>query len=56
MTRAAVPILSTLLFTVIVPGTVAVYVPMLLIGGFRRPTDGLLTWLGSILIMIGAAI
>lgn len=56
MRRASIPILNTVIFTVVVPGTVAVYIPMLLVGGFRRPTDGLLTWVGCVVIVIGAAI
>ena len=50
------PILNTVIFTVLVPGTVAVYVPMVLVGGFRAPANGLLTWLGVLVTPIGAAI
>jgi protein-S-isoprenylcysteine O-methyltransferase Ste14 len=56
MTRALGPMLQTLLFTIVVPGTVGVYVPSLLIGGFTRPEPRLVTWLGSVVIAIGAAI
>jgi protein-S-isoprenylcysteine O-methyltransferase Ste14 len=45
-----------LIFTVIVPGTVAVYVPLLLIGGFTKPEPGPLTWLGAVATALGAAI
>ncbi len=54
--NAAGPIIKTLIFTIFVPGTVAVYVPSLLVGGFRRPQGGLLTWIGSLVIAMGAAI
>lgn len=53
--NSAGPIVKTLIFTVLVPGTVAVYVPMLLIGGFTKPESGPLTWLGAVIIVLGAA-
>ena len=56
MTRALGPILKTLLFTIVVPGTVAVLVPSWLVGGFVRPAPGPLTWLGVLIILLGAAI
>jgi protein-S-isoprenylcysteine O-methyltransferase Ste14 len=56
MTRAIGPILSTILFTIIVPGTVAVLVPSWLVGGFTRPESGPLTWLGLLIAAVGAAI
>jgi protein-S-isoprenylcysteine O-methyltransferase Ste14 len=56
MTRALGPILKTTLFTIVVPGTVAGYVPYRLTGGFVWPGGGLQTWLGVMLIALGAAI
>lgn len=56
MNRAVGPILKTILFTILVPGTVAVYVPMRLVGGYSRLLGGLLTWIGAVCIIIGAAI
>lgn len=53
---AALPILSTVIFTIFVPGTVAGYIPMRLLGGFSRPENGLLPWLGAMITLIGAAI
>ena len=46
---------KNLLFTVLVPGTVAVYVPLLLASG--RPTaDGYTQLLGVVLLVVGASI
>lgn len=56
MSRTIVPILNTILFTIVVPGTVAVYVPFRLIGGFAKHTSGPLMWLGVVCIVLGAAI
>ncbi len=56
MSRALGPILKTTLFTIVVPGTVAGYVPYRLAGGFVWPGGGLQTWLGVMLIALGAAI
>ena len=56
MRKTFVPILNTVIFTVLVPGTVAVYVPIILVGGFRTPASGLLTWFGAVVTAIGAAI
>jgi protein-S-isoprenylcysteine O-methyltransferase Ste14 len=50
------PILNTAIFTVIVPGTVAILIPRWLVGGFVQPENGLLAWLGSILFVVGAAV
>lgn len=54
--KSAGPIIKTLIFTIFVPGTVAVYVPSLLVGGFRRPESGLLTWIGALVAGLGAAV
>jgi protein-S-isoprenylcysteine O-methyltransferase Ste14 len=56
MTRAVGPILKTILFTIAVPGTVAVLVPSWIVGGFTKPEIGLLTWLGVLITSVGAAI
>lgn len=56
MTRALAPILKTIVFTIFVPGTVAVLVPWWIAGGFRNPGGGFLTWVGIIVTAAGAAI
>lgn len=56
MARATGPILNTAIFTVLVPGTVAVMIPRWLLGGFSRPQDGVLTWLGALAVVVGSAI
>src|SRR5579871_2885106 len=56
MTSAVAPVLKTVLFTIVVPGTVAVYIPMRLVGGYSRPQPGLLTWVGVMCTVVGAAI
>jgi protein-S-isoprenylcysteine O-methyltransferase Ste14 len=49
-------ILNTLLFTIFVPGTVAILIPRWLLGGFTRLPGGVLTGIGGIVFLIGAAI
>ena len=56
MNRAVGPILNTILFTLLVPGTVAILIPRWLLGGFFRPSNGPLTWLGAAISVSGAAI
>ena len=56
MPRRFWPILNTLLFTIFVPGTVAILIPRWLIGGFAKPASGALTWIGAVVFLIGAAI
>jgi protein-S-isoprenylcysteine O-methyltransferase Ste14 len=56
MMHALRPILQTILFTIFVPGTVAVLVPRWLLGGFSTPEGGPLTWLGALIVVAGAAI
>lgn len=56
MPRRFWPILNTLLFTIFVPGTVAILIPRCLLGGFTKPPSGAVTWLGVITFLIGAAI
>ena len=46
---------KNLLFTVLVPGTVAVYVPLLTVGS-RSPASGTLFVIGLALLVVGAAI
>ena len=56
MKRAIGPILKTILFTILVPGTVAVLIPSWLLDGFQRPVQGPMTWLGVLIALVGAAI
>jgi protein-S-isoprenylcysteine O-methyltransferase Ste14 len=56
MPRRFWPIVNTLLFTLVVPGTVAILIPSWLVGGFRRPPADVLSWIGGIAFLIGAAI
>lgn len=56
MTRAFGPIVKTTLFTIFVPGTVAVLIPRWLLGGYPRLALGPLTWLGVLITLVGAAI
>jgi protein-S-isoprenylcysteine O-methyltransferase Ste14 len=50
------PIVNTIVFSVLVPGTVAVLVPRWLIGGFYVPKNALLSWVGIVLIAFGTAV
>jgi protein-S-isoprenylcysteine O-methyltransferase Ste14 len=54
--RAFWPVLNTILFTIVVPGTVAGYIPFRIIGGFSRPGSEPLTWIGVLVLAVGAAI
>lgn len=61
MTRAVGPILKTILFTIVVPGTICGVIPFNLIGGFhgansRLSTSLFSTWTGSGVLATGAAI
>lgn len=56
MTPTLGPILKTILFTIFVPGTVLGLIPRWLLGRFPRPESEPLTWLGILLIVLGAAI
>lgn len=56
MPRRFWPIVNTVIFSILVPGTVAILVPRWLLGGFARPANGVLTWLGGVLFCVGAAI
>ena len=52
MTRAVGPILKTILFTIFVPGTVAVLIPCWLMGGYPPVAPGPLTWLGALITLV----
>jgi len=56
MQRAPWPVLNTTLFTIFVPGTVAILIPRWLLGGFSRPASGPLMWVGAAVTAAGAAI
>lgn len=56
MTRAVGPILQTILFTILVPGTVTVLIPFLLSEGLPRPGRGPIMWVGALIFLVGAAI
>ena len=56
MSRRFWAILNTILFTIFVPGTVAILIPRWLMGGYTRPDNDLWTWLGAPLFCCGAAI
>jgi protein-S-isoprenylcysteine O-methyltransferase Ste14 len=56
MPRRFWPIINTLVFTIFVPGTVAILVPRWLMGGFSRPPGGTLTWIGGAAFVVGAAV
>jgi protein-S-isoprenylcysteine O-methyltransferase Ste14 len=56
MSRTLGPILKTLLFTIFVPGTVLGLVPRWLLGGLPRPEFGPVTWLGVVILVVGAGI
>jgi len=56
MRRTAWPIINTVLFTIMVPGTVAMVVPRWLLGGFSTPANSPQTWFGAVVTALGAAI
>lgn len=56
MQRPLIPILNTILFTIVVPGTVAGYIPYLLADRFAHRANGPLEWLGIAAMALGAAI
>ena len=49
-------VLNTAVFTILVPGTVAILIPRWLMGGYVWPANRLWIWLGAILFVCGAAI
>jgi|ERR1700722_9329810 protein-S-isoprenylcysteine O-methyltransferase Ste14 len=56
MPQALGPILKTLLFTILVPGFVAGYVPYVLLDGKRAPSHDPLGWFGGVLLVLGACV
>jgi protein-S-isoprenylcysteine O-methyltransferase Ste14 len=56
MPQALGPILKTLLFTILVPGFVAGYVPYVLLGGKPAPSHDSLGWFGGVLLVLGACV
>jgi protein-S-isoprenylcysteine O-methyltransferase Ste14 len=56
MPRPLVPVLNTILFTILVPGTILGYIPYLFTSGFSGSATGPLAWLGAVVITLGAAI
>jgi protein-S-isoprenylcysteine O-methyltransferase Ste14 len=56
MPRALIPILNTSLFTILVPGTVAGYIPYRLADRVAHRASGPLEWLGFAVLVLGAAI
>ena len=56
MRRVLIPILSTILFTIFVPGTLAGYIPYRLTDRFAHRATGPLEWLGFAMVAIGAAV
>jgi protein-S-isoprenylcysteine O-methyltransferase Ste14 len=56
MSRRFWAILNTILFTIFVPGTVAILIPRWLMGGYVRPLNDLWTWVGCLLFLCGSAI
>jgi protein-S-isoprenylcysteine O-methyltransferase Ste14 len=56
MTRALAPVLKTIVFTIFVPGTVAVLMPWWIAGGSQNPARGPVTWAGVLVTVVGVAI
>jgi protein-S-isoprenylcysteine O-methyltransferase Ste14 len=56
MPKALAPILQTILFTILVPGFVALRVPYDLLGQKYLPSHGALAWLGIFCFVTGATI
>jgi len=56
MQRAFLPILNTVLFTIVAPGPVAVYIPYRLSHRFATPEHGPLAWIAMLIIALGALI
>ncbi len=56
MRQALGPILNTLVFTILVPGVVAGYVPHVLLGGEPALGHGPLAWLAGFCLVEGACI
>jgi len=56
MGRRFWPIVNTAIFTIVVPGTVAILVPRWLLAGFAMPPNGLQSSVGGIVFCVGVAI
>ena len=56
MTGRFWPFLNTAIFTIVVPGTVAILIPHWLLGGYATPRNELLSWAGAIAISLGTMI
>lgn len=56
MRRTIWPLVNTALFTIVAPGTVAILMPRWILGGFRKPPDGILTWTGFTFFLCGMGI
>lgn len=56
MSRRFWAILNTILFTIFVPGTVAILIPRWLMGGYARPLNDLWAWVGYLLFLCGSAV
>lgn len=50
------PILKTILFTILAPGSVLVLVPCWILDGFPRPESSPRKWLGVLTMLLGSAI
>jgi protein-S-isoprenylcysteine O-methyltransferase Ste14 len=56
MSRPFWPVFNTILFTILVPGTVAVLIPLWLVGDIRWHANAPATWIGAVVAVLGAAI
>ncbi|HEX6822271.1 MAG TPA: isoprenylcysteine carboxylmethyltransferase family protein [Candidatus Sulfotelmatobacter sp.] len=56
MRRPFWPVFNTILFTILVPGTVAVLIPLWLVGDMRWHANAPATWMGAVVAVTGAAI
>ena len=56
MNRTIGPVLKTIVFTFAVPGSVTVLIPWVLMGGFRRPGNGIVECTGLLLAATGSTI
>jgi protein-S-isoprenylcysteine O-methyltransferase Ste14 len=50
------PVFNTILFTIFVPGTVAVLIPLWLVGDMHWQANAPATWMGAVVAVSGAAI
>ncbi len=56
MSRTFWPIFNTAIFTIVVPGTVAILIPWWIVGGFPITGSGPLPWLGMVGMVCGAVV